>query len=72
MHRKVPIVLQHAPKIFDYIVQALEAQTLQGQNAEKVVAAGALLLGGSAGFSPQQILAAVPADRQKVAEQWFS
>lgn len=67
----MPVVLQSAPKLFDYIVQALEAQTLTGENAKKVVEAGKMLVQAS-GLSMEQVAAALTPERQLVAKQYFS
>ncbi|KAL7272625.1 importin subunit beta-3 [Rhizina undulata] len=68
---KNPVVLAHAPQIFDFVLQALDAETIQGQTADRVVLATKTLLTVN-GVSPAQILASLPVERHSTARRWFS
>lgn len=69
--RKNPAIMSQPGKIFDYVVQALDADTLSGQTAERVVTSMKALLTTS-GINPAQILADIPVERHVVAQKWFS
>jgi len=69
--RKNAAVLGNVPQIFDYVVRALDAETIQGQTAERVVAATKNLL-AMAGGSAAQVLASMPVERHNAARRWFS
>lgn len=71
MSRKNQIVWSQAPRIFDFVLQALDADTLQGQTAERVLASTKVLLASSA-IPPQQLLASIPVERHAAAQRWFS
>ncbi|CUS09667.1 unnamed protein product [Tuber aestivum] len=64
-------VLGNVPQIFDYVVRALDAETIQGQTAERVVAVTKSLL-AMAGGSAAQVLASIPVERHNAARRWFS
>jgi hypothetical protein len=64
-------VLGNVPQIFDYVVRALDAETIQGQTAERVVTATKSLL-AMAGGSAAQVLASMPVERHNAARRWFS
>jgi hypothetical protein len=59
-----------AAKVFMFIAQALEAETLQGQTAGRVVAAAKMLL-GSAGLDPAQVLSQLPPETQQTVRAYF-
>ncbi|KAI9844905.1 MAG: hypothetical protein M1837_005191 [Sclerophora amabilis] len=65
-----PIIMAQAPKCFVFIAQALEAETLQGQTAQRVVAAAKQLL-GNAGVDPAQILPTLNAETQQTVRMYF-
>ncbi|KAL5337036.1 armadillo-type protein [Aspergillus crustosus] len=65
-----PAVIQNADKVFGYIVQALEAETLQGQTAARV-ANSAKALVQSTGLNADQILAGVNPDNQAAVRSYF-
>ena len=69
--RKNAAVLGNVPHIFDYVVRALDAETIQGQTAERVVAATKNLL-AMVGGSAAQVLASIPVERHNAARRWFS
>ncbi|KAI9724972.1 MAG: hypothetical protein M1812_000248 [Candelaria pacifica] len=65
-----PIVTSQAPKVFIFIVQALEAETLQGQIATRIVAAAKQLV-ASAGVDANQILATLSPETQTTVRTYF-
>ncbi|PBP19199.1 ARM repeat-containing protein [Diplocarpon rosae] len=65
-----PAVVTQAGKIFISIAQALEAETLQGQNATRIVAAGKMLL-QTAGLDPAQILLQLSPETQQTVRAFF-
>ncbi|EIT73173.1 armadillo-type protein [Aspergillus flavus] len=65
-----PTVLSNADKVFGYIVQALEAETLQGQTAARV-ANSAKQLVATTGLNADQILAGVNPDNQAAVRSYF-
>lgn len=69
--RKNAAVLGNVPQVFDYVVRALDAETIQGQTAERVVAATKNLL-AMAGGSAAQVLASMPVEHHNAARRWFS
>lgn len=69
--RKNPAVLAAAPQIFDYVVQAVDAETIQGQVADRVVAATKNLI-SMTGLSIQQLATAMPAERLPTIRRHFA
>ncbi|OJJ47503.1 hypothetical protein ASPZODRAFT_150998 [Penicilliopsis zonata CBS 506.65] len=65
-----PAVISNAVKVFGYIVQALEAETLQGQTAVRV-ANSAKQLVAATGINADQILAGVNPDNQAAIRSYF-
>jgi streptomycin 6-kinase len=65
-----PAVIAQAGKVFVYIAQALEAETLQGQTAARIVAAAKLLL-GIAGLDPAQLLQQLTPETQQTVRAYF-
>ncbi|KAL2864635.1 nuclear import receptor PSE1 [Aspergillus lucknowensis] len=65
-----PAVMSNADKVFGYIVQALEAETLQGQTAGRV-ANSAKKLVQATGLNADQILAGVNPDNQAAVRSYF-
>lgn len=63
-------VMNQAPQVFDSVLQALDAETIQGHTAERVVTATRGLL-NVVGISPAQILASMPVERHSAARRWF-
>jgi len=57
-------------KIFMFIVQALEAETLQGHTASIVIEAAKKLL-GNAGMNPAQVLQQLPPETQQTVRAFF-
>ncbi len=70
-HRQNPAVLSQAAKVFVFIAQALEAETLQGQTATRIVAAAKALLQVS-GLNPAQLLQQLPPETQQTVQAYFS
>lgn len=71
MHRQNPAVFgQAASRVFGFIVQALEASTLQGQTAARVVESAKRLVAAS-GISADQILAGVNPASQETVRKFF-
>ena len=68
--RRQPVVMAQAGKIFVFIAQALEAETLQGQTASRVVAAAKMLLTESS-VDPTPLLQQFPEDSQRTIMKWF-
>ncbi|TAQ88236.1 hypothetical protein B7494_g3439 [Chlorociboria aeruginascens] len=65
-----PAAVAQASKVFFSIVQALEAETIQGQIATKIVAAAKLLL-GIAGLDPAQLLQQMSPETQQTVRAYF-
>lgn len=65
-----PAVFSNAAKVFGYIVQALDAETLQGQTAQRV-ANSAKQLVAATGVNAEQILAGVNPDNQAAVRSYF-
>jgi hypothetical protein len=68
--RRNPLVIGQAGKVFVFIAQALEAETLQGQTAQRIVEAGKVLL-QVAGLDPQTVLASLPVETQQTVRAMF-
>jgi importin-5 len=64
-------VLSQPDKVFVFIAQALEAETLQGQIASRVVAAAKLLL-GMTGRDPTQLMLQLNPETQQTVRTFFS
>lgn len=64
------MVMTNADKIFGHIVQALEAETLQGQTAVRV-ASSAKQLVAATGLNADHILSGVNPDNQAVVRSYF-
>ena len=60
-----------APQIFDYVVQAVDAETIQGQVADRVVAATKNLL-SMTGLDLTQLATAMPAERLPTLRRYFA
>lgn len=69
-NRQNPVVLSAADKVFGYIVQALEAETLQGQTAARV-ATSAKKLVAATGLNADHILSGVNPDNQAAVRSYF-
>jgi len=63
--------MTQADKVFTFIAQALEADTLQGQTASRVVAAAKLLLTES-GIDATPLLQRFPEESQQTIMKWFN
>lgn len=70
-HRQHPAVISQPDKIFVFIAQALEAETLQGQIATTVVEAAKMLLSVT-GRDPGQLMSQLNPDTQKTIRAYFS
>ncbi|KAI9757641.1 MAG: hypothetical protein M4579_003366 [Chaenotheca gracillima] len=66
-----PVITSQAAKCFIAIAQALEAETLQGQTARRIVAAAKQLLGNS-GVDAAQILPSLTPETQQTVRTYFA
>jgi len=62
--------MSKASQCFVYVAQALEAETLQGNTAQRAVGAARKLV-QSAGLDANQLLAGLPADTQQTVRAFF-
>lgn len=69
--RRHPAVMNQASKLFVFIAQALEAETLQGQTASRVVAATNTLL-TTANVDPMPLLQQFSQGSQQTIMGYFS
>jgi importin-5 len=69
-HRSNPAVIQKAAQAFQHIVQALEAEMIQGQIATKV-AASAKQLVAQTGINAEQILQNLTPEGQATIKNYF-
>jgi len=70
MGRQNPAVVSQAGKVFIFIAQALEAETLQGQTATRIVAAAKMLL-QVAGLDPAPLLQQLSPETQQTIRAYF-
>jgi importin-5 len=63
-------VAPKAAQIFQHIVQALEAETIQGQTAAKVVASAKQLV-SQTGLNAEQILQSLSPEGQHAVRSYF-
>lgn len=70
VHSGNPAIMPQAAKCFTTIAQALEAETLQGQTAQRIVAAAKVLI-TSAGLDADQLLATLPPETQQTLRTLF-
>jgi hypothetical protein len=68
--RHNPSVVPKAAQIFQHIVQALEAETIQGQTAAKVVASAKQLV-SQTGLNAEQILQSLSPEGQHAVRSYF-
>lgn len=68
--RRNPAVTSQAAKCFTFIAQALEAETLQGQTAQKIVAAAKQLV-QIAGLDANQLLSSLSPETQQTVRAFF-
>ena len=66
-----PAVTSQPAKVFKFMAEALEAETIQGQTANRVVEAGKKLV-MSTGVDAAQLLASLPPETQKIVTAYFS
>jgi hypothetical protein len=62
--------MQKASQCFTYIAQALEAETLQGQMAQRIVGAGRKLIATS-GLDASTLLGGLPPETQNTVRTMF-
>lgn len=62
--------MSKAAQCFTFIAQALEAETLQGQMAQRIVEAGKKLI-ATAGLDANQVLANLPPETQNTVRAFF-
>jgi len=65
-----PAVMSKAQQCFTHIAQALEAETLQGSIAQRIVESGKKLM-ATAGLAPEQILNGLPPETQQTVRAYF-
>lgn len=58
-------------QVFDYVLQAVDAETIQGQIAERVVAATRGLI-QTTGVTIPQLATQLPPERLPALKRWFS
>lgn len=68
--RQNPTVLSQAAKIFVFIAQALEAETLQGTTATRLVAAAKQLV-ATAGIDANHVLSTLSPETQQTVRSYF-
>lgn len=68
--RQHPAVMPQAAKVFMFIVQALEAETLQGNTATRIVESAKTLL-GAAGLDPAALLQQMSPETQQTVRAYF-
>jgi importin-5 len=69
-YRSNPAVTQRAAVVFQHIVQALEAEMIQGQIANKVVASAKQLV-AQTGINAEQILQTLTPEGQAAVKIYF-
>jgi hypothetical protein len=69
-YRRNPAVLSQAAKCFTFVVKALEADTLQGQTATRIVGAANTMC-QMAGLDGNQLLASMSPETQQTVRQFF-
>ena len=69
--RQNPAVLNQAGKAFQYVAQALEAETLQGQTAIRVVAS-VKGLAQATNLNLGQVAAGLTPGQQQIVQAYFS
>ncbi|KAI9823298.1 MAG: hypothetical protein M1832_002522 [Thelocarpon impressellum] len=70
IEQRNPVVIGNAAKIFLSVAQALEAETLEGETANRIVGSAKALL-GLAGVDPAQVLATLPPETQQTVRAYF-
>ncbi|KAK4960383.1 importin subunit beta-3 [Elasticomyces elasticus] len=68
--RSNPVVMQQAARCFVFVAQALEAETLQGVMAQRIVGAARKLV-TDAGLDANQLLAGLPPETQHTVRAFF-
>ena len=63
-------MISKASQCFTFVAQALEAETLQGNSAQRAVAAARKLV-QIAGLDANQVLATLPPDTQQTVRAFF-
>lgn len=69
--RQNQAVFSQPAKIFNYVVHALEAETLQGQTANRIVASVKALIQATSTDLAQAAASLTP-DQQRTAQAYFS
>ncbi|EMC99967.1 hypothetical protein BAUCODRAFT_30394 [Baudoinia panamericana UAMH 10762] len=70
IERQNPAVMNHAARCFTFVAQALEAETLQGNMAQRIVGAARKLV-QIAGLDADQLLAGLPPETQQTVRAFF-
>jgi uncharacterized membrane protein YcaP (DUF421 family) len=63
--------LANAARVFDFIVSAVDAETLQGQTAERVIQSAKTLV-AITGLNLQQIVTQMPAEKLATVRKYFA
>jgi hypothetical protein len=63
--------LANAARVFDFIVSAVDAETLQGQTAERVIQSAKTLVAHT-GLNLQQIVTQMPAEKLATVRKYFA
>ncbi|KAK4549209.1 hypothetical protein LTR36_007667 [Oleoguttula mirabilis] len=68
--RQNPVVMSQAARCFTFVAQALEAETLQGNMAQRIVGAARKLV-TTAGLDANQLLGGLPPETQQTVQAFF-
>jgi importin-5 len=68
--RQNPSVLAKAPQCFKFVAEALHAETLQGQTAERTITASKQLV-AMANMNADQLLAGMAPEVQQTVRRYF-
>jgi len=71
LHRRHPAVMSQADKVFIFIAQALETESLSGQAANRVVAATKVLL-AEANLNAAMLLQQFSPESQQTINSYFT
>ncbi|KAK5125268.1 hypothetical protein LTR85_000944 [Meristemomyces frigidus] len=70
IERQNPVVMSQAARCFTFVAQALEAETLQGNMAQRIVGAARKLV-TTAGLDANQLLGGLPPETQQTVRAFF-
>lgn len=69
-NRQNPAVMQNAAKCFKFIAEALEAETLQGQTAQRIVESSKRMI-AAAQLDAGSLLGGLSPEAQKTVQAYF-